>query len=57
KNGIDYISTIIKEFERLMDEKGYKSTEDMRGIVSRSESEKPELFERLQYIKALVGIE
>jgi len=57
KNGIDYISTIIKEFERLMDEKGYKSTEDMRGIVSRSESEKPELFERLQYIKALVGME
>lgn len=57
KNGINYLSKIVSKFSKLMDKKGYRSVEDMRGLVSRSESEKPELFERLQYIKALVGIE
>jgi hypothetical protein len=29
----------------------------MRGKLSQAESEVPELYERLQYIKALVGME
>jgi hypothetical protein len=29
----------------------------MRGKLSQSRSERPELYERLQYIKALVGMD
>ncbi len=56
-NGLERIETILKELPAWMDERGFVSIDDFRGRLSQLESETPEVFERLQYIKALVGIE
>jgi len=55
KNGLARIGTIRTDLERLMDKHGFKSIDQMRGKLSQARSDKPELYERLQYIKALVG--
>ncbi|MDD4857021.1 MAG: hypothetical protein PHD74_02820, partial [Candidatus Krumholzibacteria bacterium] len=57
KNGLAQIGTIRADLERLMDKHGFKSIDRMRGRLSQAKSDKPELYERLQYIKALVGDE
>jgi len=57
KKGTAYASELITGLETWMDAKGFAVVEDFRGKLSRSQSEKPEMLERLQYIKALVGIE
>jgi dihydroorotate dehydrogenase (fumarate) len=57
KNGIDRIGEIRDELEALMEKHGFASMNEMRGKLSQAESEVPELYERLQYIKALVGME
>ncbi len=54
--GIKHISTICEQIELWMKQHNFDSIEQMRGMVSQKESDRPELFERLQYIKALVGI-
>jgi dihydroorotate dehydrogenase (fumarate) len=56
-NGLAQIGTILADLERLMEKHGFKSIDQMRGKLSQAESDRPELYERLQYIKALVGIE
>jgi dihydroorotate dehydrogenase (fumarate) len=56
KNGIDRIATIRSDIERWMTEKGYEKIDDFRGLLSQSQSEEPEAYERLQYIKALTGV-
>ena len=55
KNGLGQIGTIRSDLERLMERHGFKSIDQMRGKLSQTKSDKPELYERLQYIKALVG--
>jgi dihydroorotate dehydrogenase (fumarate) len=55
KNGLGQIGTIRGDLERLMEKHGFKSIEQMRGKLSQVKSDRPELYERLQYIKALVG--
>jgi dihydroorotate dehydrogenase (fumarate) len=57
EKGIDYISTIIGEVEAWMKAHGFERIEDFRGMLSREVTERPELYERLQYIKLFVGIE
>jgi dihydroorotate dehydrogenase (fumarate) len=57
KNGIDRIGTIRDELEALTEKHGFASTNEMRGKLSQAKSDVPELYERLQYIKALVGME
>lgn len=52
-NGLDYIKEILTEIELWMDKYNYKNIEDFRGKLSKKESDKPELYDRLQYIKAL----
>lgn len=56
-NGLDTIGTIRSELEGWMERHGFDSVDDFRGKLSQNESDKPESYERLQYIKALVGIE
>jgi dihydroorotate dehydrogenase (fumarate) len=56
KNGIDRVATIRSDVERWMTEKGYGTVDEFRGILSQSQSEQPEAYERLQYIKALTGV-
>ena len=56
-NGIEQIAKILERLESWMKEKSFATINDFRGKMSQAESDKPEYFERLQYIKALVGIE
>ncbi len=53
KNGIPYLSTMLRELEGWMQEHGYESLEDFRGKLSQRESDDPFSFERAQYIKLL----
>ena len=57
ENGIARITVIRDDLERLMEKHGFASIDQMRGKLSQSRSERPELYERLQYIKALVGMD
>ncbi len=56
-NGIEHIGRILKELETWMEKHGFDSVDQIRGKLSQTQSDRPELYERLQYIKALVGIE
>jgi dihydroorotate dehydrogenase (fumarate) len=56
-NGLQQIGKIIDEVSMWMENKGFQSIKEFHGKLSQSESDKPELYERVQYIKALVGIE
>jgi len=57
KKGVEELGKILKGVESWMERHGVKSLDAIRGKLSLQESDKPELYERLQYIKALVGIE
>jgi len=57
KNGLGQIERVRADTESWMEKHGFKSVDQMRGKLSQARSDKPELYERLQYIKALVGIE
>ncbi len=57
RNGLDRIGVIKGDLEVWMDAKGFASIDDMRGRLSRKMSDRPETYERLQYVKALVGWE
>jgi len=57
KKGVEYLENILNELKSWMDEEGYTDLEEIRGKLSKQRSSNPELYERLQYIKALVGIE
>ena len=54
---MEHISTILRDLEKWMERHGVKSLDGIRGKLSLQESDKPELYSRLQYIKALVGID
>jgi dihydroorotate dehydrogenase (fumarate) len=53
KNGLKHIKKILDEIENWMGKHNYKNIDEFRGKLSKSEEDKPELYERLQYIKAL----
>jgi dihydroorotate dehydrogenase (fumarate) len=53
KNGIPYLSTMLREIEAWMDEKDYHKLDDFRGKLSQHEVEDPFTFERAQYVKLL----
>lgn len=57
KNGLAQIRRIEEEVVKWLDERGYKTLAEVRGLLSQEKSERPEVYERLQYIKALTGIE
>jgi dihydroorotate dehydrogenase (fumarate) len=48
---------MLEEMIGWMERHGFTSVGEIRGRLSQMESDRPELYERLQYIKALVGIE
>ncbi len=56
-NGLKQIKIILSELESWLNGHGFDSVNEIRGKLSQLESDKPELYERIQYIKALVGIE
>jgi len=57
EKGVDQLQKIGEDIENWMKAHKVKSLESIRGKLSLEESDKPELYSRLQYIKALVGIE
>lgn len=56
-NGLEQIERILEGLKNWMTEHEYKSVDAFRGRVSRDLSRNPELHQRLQYIRAIVGIE
>lgn len=57
KNGIPYLSTMLRELEGWMEERGYRSLDDFRGKLSQREADDPFAFERAQYVKLLMSQE
>jgi len=57
RKGVGEIETLTQGLTEWMDRKGYASIEEFRGMMSQERMEHPEVYERSQYIKALVGIE
>jgi dihydroorotate dehydrogenase (fumarate) len=56
-NGMEHIGRITEDISRWMARNNFESITQFQGKLSQVESDRPELYERLQYIKALVGIE
>jgi dihydroorotate dehydrogenase (fumarate) len=56
-NGFRQINTMLDRVRFWMDTHNYESLNNFRGLLSSKSTQKPAYFERLQYIKALVGIE
>lgn len=57
RNGLSQIGLILDQLQEWMQSHGFESLEAFRGQLSQVRSEDPGDYERLQYIKALVGIE
>ncbi|MBN1295486.1 dihydroorotate dehydrogenase-like protein [bacterium] len=57
QHGMNYLSDLHTGLDEWMNRKGYDSIQDFQGRVSRSRSGQPFVFERHQYIKALLGIQ
>lgn len=53
KNGLKYIKNILDAIESWMNEHNYDNIDEFRGKLSKGDEDEPELYERLQYIKAL----
>jgi len=51
KHGPEYISEIINVLSNWMDEKGFNYIDQFRGRLSQAESQNPEVFERMQFMK------
>jgi dihydroorotate dehydrogenase (fumarate) len=56
-NGLEQVGRMLGQIEEWIKRHDFESVDQMRGKMSQMESDRPELYERLQYIKALVGIE
>ncbi len=56
RNGVEYVQKVVAGITEWMDRHGYKALADFNGKLSQEQSEHPEVFERTQFIKALVGI-
>jgi len=57
KNGVGHLSSMRDGLSAWMDDHSFATVDQFRGKLSQKRSEKPENYERLQYIKALVGHE
>jgi dihydroorotate dehydrogenase (fumarate) len=54
-NGIPYLSTMTRQLEGWMTEKGYSRLADFRGKLSQKQIADPLVFERAQYVKLLLS--
>ena len=53
-NGIEYISTILKDLEKWMKGKGYGNIDSFKGSITKAE-ENCAAFERIQFMKKTTG--
>lgn len=56
-HGFTRIKEILSDLDSWMEKNGFANLTDFRGKMSLSQRKDPQLYERLQYIKALTGIE
>ena len=54
-DGLGQIDRILAYLGNWMEEHDFNSVDQVCGKMSQMQSDRPELYERLQYIKALVG--
>jgi dihydroorotate dehydrogenase (fumarate) len=54
-HGIPYISTMLRDIEAWMGERGYDSLDDFRGKMSQKNCDDPFAFERAQYVNLLLS--
>jgi dihydroorotate dehydrogenase (fumarate) len=57
RNGIEHVGTIQSGLSDWMDRHGYDRIDAFRGMMSQKLSENPAAYERVQFMKASVGIE
>lgn len=55
-NGLERVGSMIGELSSWMGRHGYGTIEDFRGMMSMEFSDRPEQYERLQYIKVYSGL-
>jgi dihydroorotate dehydrogenase (fumarate) len=51
KNGTGYISEMLNYLETWMDKKGFNYTDQFRGKLSQEKSSRPDVYERLQFMR------
>lgn len=54
-NGVGYAAVMLKELEKWMDMKNYKSIDDFKALMSQHESGNPAAFQRVQFMKYFRG--
>jgi dihydroorotate dehydrogenase (fumarate) len=54
QNGLDYLKVIIKDLEKWMESKGYKSLNDFKGKLSKDNMNDPYAYKRAQYVDILM---
>lgn len=57
KNGIDHARVVLESLIDWMEEHGYQSVKDMKGILSQRSVTEPAAFERANYMKVLHSYE
>jgi len=57
KNGIEQISKMLKEIEKWMDDKRYKTLQDFKGKLANKNLNDPFTYSRAQYVDILINHE
>jgi dihydroorotate dehydrogenase (fumarate) len=57
RHGLGRIGLILDQLQEWMQLQGFARVDDFRGRLSQQRSDEPGSYERVQYIKALVGME
>lgn len=55
RNGLGRIAEMLDRLDKWMESHRFERLEQFRGLLSQARSERPEYFERLQYVKQLGG--
>jgi dihydroorotate dehydrogenase (fumarate) len=55
KHGLPYVSTMLRQLEEWMTEKGYAGIGEFRGKLSQHQAADPFTFERAQYVRLLLA--
>jgi dihydroorotate dehydrogenase (fumarate) len=55
KNGIPYMQTIIEDLKSWMQKKNFTSVNDFKGKLSQTNTQNPEVYSRIQFMKYFRG--
>jgi dihydroorotate dehydrogenase (fumarate) len=56
RNGPDHLRTVLTEFQWWMEQKQFKSVEQIKGSLSQKQCANPNAFERANYIKTVTSL-